>query len=29
MCELEKLLNSAATIIGLFVFAFILLLAFI
>ena len=29
MCELEKLLDSAATIVGLFVFAFILLLIFV
>ena len=29
MCELEKLLDSAATIVGLVVFAFLLLLAFV
>ena len=29
MCELQKLLDSAATIIGLFVFAFLLFLAFV
>ena len=29
MCELEKLLDSAAKIIGVFVFAFILLVAYV